>query len=295
MKKLKPLIVILGPTASGKTDLAIKLAKKFKGEIISADSRQIYKGMDIGTGKTTNIKSPTKQHLQNLIKPNQQYNVAVYKKGVIKIIKSIQKREKIPFLVGGTGLYISAVVDNIDFPQVAPQTRLREKLEKKTLKELFKTYKSLDPRGAKFIDKDNKRRLVRAIEVCIVTKKPFWTQRQKKEPLFDILQIGIELSKKELKKRIEKRVKKMIKRGLEKEVKYLVKKCGWTPPLLTIGYQEWKDYFEGKIDKDEVEKLIIQHTIQFAKRQMTWFKKDKRVHWLKNYRKAEKLVKIFVK
>jgi len=316
MKKLKPLIVILGPTASGKTDLAIKLAKKFKGEIVSADSRQIYKGMDIGTAKPKYQKSKMTRrgavsgyknqkyvlkiknishYLIDIIRPDRQFNVALYKKRAIGAIKAIIKRKKVPFLVGGTGLYISSIVDNIDFPTVAPQSKLREKLEKKSTRELFKIYKKLDPAGAKFIDKKNKRRLVRAVEVSLITKKPFWIQRQKKELLFKILQIGLKPSKKELKKRIEKRTEEMIKSGLEKEVRELVRKYGWNSALQTIGYQEWKEYFDNKISKEEVEELIVLHTLQFARRQMTWFRKDRRIYWLNDYQKAEKLIKQFLK
>ena len=155
------LIVILGQTASGKTDLAINLAKKFNGEIVSADSRQIYKGMDIGTAKPK-IKSRSKygiydsviidnipHYLIDSISINRELNVAIYKKWAIKIIKDIQKRNKIPFLVGGTGLYISAIVNNLSFPKVAPEKQIREKLEKKSIEYLFKLYYSLDPIGAK--------------------------------------------------------------------------------------------------------------------------------------------------
>jgi tRNA dimethylallyltransferase len=190
-------------------------------------------------------------------------------------------------------LYIRAIVDNVQFPKVPANKKLREKLEKKTLKQLFQIYKKLDSKGAKLIDKNNKRRLVRAIEVCKITGKPFWEQRKREEPIFKIFQIGIKLPKKILKKNIKKRVEKMLKSGLEKEVGNLVKKYGWIPALQTIGYQEWKEFFEGKISKDEVKRLIVQHTNKFSKRQMAWFKKDKRIHWVKNQKEAIKLVKYF--
>ena len=293
MKKSK-LIVILGPTASGKSEMALRLAKKFKGEIISADSRQIYKEMNIGTAKLKNNQKIV-HYLIDIKKPNQEFNVALFKKSAIKIIKDIQRRGKTPFLVGGTGLYIKSIVDNLNFPTATPQLKLREKLEKKSLKELFKIYNKLDSKGAKFIDKENKRRLIRAIEVCKITGKPFWEQRKKEEPVFEVLQIGIKLPKKILKKNIEKRVEKMFKDGLEKEVRGLVKKYGWIPPLQTIGYQEWKEFFEDKINEEEVKKLIIQHTNKFAKRQMTWFKRDIRIHWIKNQKETEKLVRNFLK
>lgn len=294
-EKLPKLIVILGPTATGKTGLATKLAKKFNGEIISADSRQIYKEMAIGTAQPTKKEMKNVPHyLIDIISPNENFNVALYKKKVLKIIKNIQKKDKVPFLVGGTGLYIQAIVDNILYPKVVQQKRLRKKLEVKDKKELFQIYKKLDPKGAQFIDKENKRRLIRAIEVCKITKKPFWDQRGKGKPLFNNLQIGIRLPKKELEKKISKRIEKMFKLGLEKEVKKLIKKYGWISSFQTIGYQEWNDYFKGKIEKKVVKENIKFHTLQFAKRQMTWFKRDERILWIKNYQKAAKLVKKFL-
>lgn len=295
MPRKEKLIVILGPTASGKTELAIKLAKEFNGEIISADSRQIYKEMDIGTAKPTEKeKKEVHHHLIDLKSPNEEFNVSLYKKVAIKKIKKVIKKGKIPFLVGGTGLYISAICDNLDFPGVPPNKELREKLEKKDKEELFKIYKKLDPEGAKYIDKDNKRRLIRAIEVSKITKKSFWKQRKKRKPLFDILKIGIKRNKEELEKRIEERVKKMIKIGLEKEARNLFQKYGNIPSLETIGYQEWRDFFEGKKRKEEVIKEIILHTKQYTRRQMTWFKKDKKIHWIKTLKEAEELIKNFL-
>lgn len=295
--KLPKLIVVLGPTASGKTDFAVKLAKKFSGEIVSADSRQIYKEMDIGTAKPSKKeKRFVPHHLINLINPNQIFNAAVYKKLALKAIKDVENRNKMPFLVGGTGLYIKSIVNNINFPAVPAQKKIRKKMENKTEKELFKIYKKLDPDGAKFIDKKNKRRLIRAIEVCKVTKKPFWKQREKGKTLFNTLTIGIKLPKKELEKRIKIRVEKMFRLGLEREVKNLTKKYGWKiSPLQTIGYQEWKDYFNKKKKRSEVKKRVFLHTLQFSKRQMTWFKKDKRIKWIKNYKNAERLINDFLK
>jgi len=304
LKRLPKIIVISGQTASGKTDLAIKLAKKFNGEIVSADSRQVYKGMNIATAKPRKTqKSKVKSqnyivegiphYLIDVIYPNQDFNVAIYKKLAIKAIKDIQRRGKLPFLVGGTGFYIQSIVDNIEFPKVSPRKKLREKLEKKTEKGLFKIYKKLDPEGARFIEKENKRRLIRAIEVCKVTGKSFWQQRKKGEPLFDVLQIGIKLPKNELKRRVKKRVERIFKLGIEKEVKNLIKKYGWITPLQTIGYQEWKEYFERKINKEEVKKRIVLHTLQFIRRQTTWFKRDKTIKWIKKYQQAEKLIREF--
>ncbi len=297
MSRLKPkLIIILGPTASGKTDLAIKLAKRFKGEIVSADSRQIYQEMDIGTAKPTKKQlSQIPHHLIDIIKPSKAFNAAVYKKMAVKAVKDIQKRGKTPFLVGGTGLYIQAIVDNLSFLQVPARKRLRNNLEKETTKKLFAIYKKLDPEGAKLIDKENRRRLIRAIEVCLVTKKPYWEQRKQGSPLFETLQIGINLSQETLKKNNEARVKKMLRLGLIKEVSSLAKNYGWEiPTMQTIGYQEWLPYFKKKASKQEVIAEIKTHTLQFAKRQITWFKRDERIIWNKDYQTIKALIKEFL-
>ena len=285
---MNKLLVILGPTASGKSDLAIKIAKLFNGEIVSADSRQIYKEMNIGTAKP--IKDNL-HHLLDLINPDKHFSAAQYKKLAYKTIEDIQNRNKLPILCGGTGLYISSVIENWQFPKVPPQERLRKELEKKSTKQLFEIYQKIDSSGAKFIDKKNKRRLIRAIEVCKANNKSFWQQRGKAKPVFDTLLIGVKLPKKELSKRISKRIKKMMKMGLETEVKTLVKKYGWISSLQTIGYQEWKGYF----NKKEVQNLIELHTIQYSKRQMTWFKKMKNVQWIEKPEQAIKLTKLFLK
>ena len=282
MENFKKLIVVLGPTASGKTEMAVKLAKKFNGEIVSADSRQVYKGMDIGTAKPTKKEmQDIPHHLIDIIMPNKEFNAAIFKKKAIRTIKDIQKRKKMPFLTGGTGLFIQTIVANIDFPKVAPNKKLRKKLEQKSAKELFGIYKKLDPKGIKEIEKNNKRRLIRAIEVSKISKKPFSEQKRKGKPLFNILEIGIKKSKEEIKKSVNKRIKKMFKMGLENEVKGLVKKYGRVSSLQTIGYQE-----------SSPEKMSL-HTLQFAKRQMTWFKRSKKIKWVKNYQQAKKLVSQF--
>lgn len=267
------LIVILGPTASGKTDLAIKLAKKYNGELVSADSRTVFKEMNIGTSKP---KYP--HYLIDIVSLKDDFNVALYKEKAIEAINSIIEKRKTPILVGGTGLYIKAIVDNLDFPKVKPDSKIRKELESKTKEELFKMYRKLDKEGAKTIDRDNKRRLIRAIEVCSQTGQPF--PRSKQEPLYNVLQIGIKKTKKELEENIRKRINKMIKQGLEKEAKRLLSKYPNNPNLNTIGYQEWR--------QDKPKENIISNTIKFAKRQMTWFKKDKSIKWIKNLKQAEK-------
>lgn len=297
MSRNKPLIVILGPTASGKSRIALKLAEEFGGEIISADSREVYKEANIGIAKPASLeRKKIPHHLIGIVKPDQDFNVAIYKQKAIKAIKKIQNKNKLPILTGGTGLYIKAVVQNIQFPEVKPHPQLRKKLNQKDINQLFKIYKELDPQGAKHIDKNNKRRLIRAIEVSKISGRSFWEQRGKGESLFETLKIGIKLPELELNQRIKDRVEQMFKLGLEEEVRKLVRKYGWKAPVLqSIGYQEWKEYFEGKITKKEVKSLIQRHTIQFAKRQITWFKSDPQINWIKTYPEAKKLVNEFLK
>jgi tRNA-2-methylthio-N6-dimethylallyladenosine synthase len=277
---IKPkLVVISGPTASGKTDLGIALATKFNGEIISADSRLIYKGMDIGTAKPKNIKG-IPHHMIDIIDPDEDFNAALFKEKAIEAIDSIIERGKQPFLVGGTGLYIKAIVDNLNFPKIKTDQKLREDLEKKNLEEIFLIYKNIDEEGSKIIDTKNKRRLIRAIEVSLALNESFFKER-KGEELYDVTHLGIKTNSEELKKRIEKRVNKMMKDGLEKEVKKLYKKYSpEIPSLKTIGYQEWRDYFDKKITIEELKERIVLNTVKFSKRQITWFKKDKKIKWI---------------
>ena len=290
---MNKLLVILGPTASGKSNLAIQLAEIFNGEIISADSRQIFKEMNIGTAKILNSKIP--HHLIDFINPTESFSVAQYKKLAYQTIRNIQKRGKLPILCGGTGLYISSVIENWQFPKISAQNKLREELEKKSIQELLKIYTKLDPQGAEMIDSKNKRRLIRAIEVSSLSNKSFWQQRKKTKPFFNALLIGLKLPKEELKQRVSKRTKKMIQIGLETEVKNLVSKYGWIPSLQSIGYQEWKGYFNDKINKKEVQNLIELHTLQYIKRQMTWFKKMKEIKWIEDPKIAIELTKLFLK
>ena len=299
MEKLK-IIAIVGPTSSGKSALAVKLAKKFRGEIVSADSRQIYKGMDVGTAKPTKKELKIVPHyLIDIKNPNQNYTLSQYKNDAIKAINKIIKRGKIPFLAGGTGLYIDAVIDNLEIPQVKPNQKLRKKLEKaietKGLKYVFDKLVSLDPESAYIIDPNNPRRVIRALEITLLTNKPFSQQRKKGEPLFHTLKIGLALPPEKLQERINKRVDLMLKNGLLKEVKNLLIKYGSKPIAFdAIGYREIIDYFRGKIPREEVINLIKKNTWRFAKRQMTWFKRDKNICWIDSEKQAEKLARRFI-
>jgi tRNA dimethylallyltransferase len=296
VEKLPKLVVILGPTASGKTELAIKLAKKFNGEIVNADSRQVYKGMDIGTAKPTKKEMKgVPHHLLNIASPKRKFTVAQYRKLALKAIEKIQKRGKIPFLVGGTWFYIRAIVDGLVIPEVPPDWKFRKKLEKKSPQELYEILKKLDPERAKNIEKENKRRLIRAIEIC---KKIGKVPPLKFNPLpYPVLVIGIKRNKRELMERIRKRFLEWLKRGLILEVIKLRKMGVSFKRIEEFGmhYREIARYLQGKISEKEMIENSIKEIQNYAKKQLNWFKKDKRVKWINNYREAEKLVRDYLK
>jgi len=292
------IIVILGPTASGKSSVAIKLAKKFNGEILSADSRQIYRCMDIGSGKITKTEQKIVPHyMLDIVSPNTKYNVAKFKKQALRHIKDILSREKIPIICGGTGFWIKAIVDDIDFPQVKPDQELRNKLCKKSDKELFKNLKELDAKRAKNIDTKNKVRLIRAIEICktlgkVPAKKNIINKR------YNFLQIGIKQPKEKLHQRIKLNVKKRFNKGMVKEVKNLHRKGVSRKRLQSFGlsYALVPEFINGVVkSKEELLEKIYLAEKNYAKRQMTWFNKDKRIKWLKNYKEIEKETKKFLK
>jgi len=298
----------VGPNASGKSDLAVKLAKKFNGEVISADSRQVYKGMDIGTGKVPRDKLKIKNeklkiylhqgiphHLLDVASPKRRFSVVQYQKKATEAIKKIQRKGKLPILCGGTGFYVQAVVDGLVFPKVKPDWRFRKKLEQKSARELYKYLKKLDPERAKTIEKDNKRRLIRAIEIVLKTGKP--VPKLQKQKLFDVLMIGIKRDKKELKERIRKRLLKRLKQGMIEEVKKL-KESGLSWKRLEefgLEYRYIAYYLQGKLSWKEMVEQLQKAIEDFAKRQMTWFKRDKRIHWIKNFKEAKKLTREFLK
>ncbi len=295
---MNKLIVILGPTASGKTDLAIKLAKKYNGEIVSADSRQIYKGMDIGTAKPLDLKG-IPHWLIDIKNPNQNYTVAQFKKNAIKAIKNIQKHGKLPILVGGTGLYIKAVAENLDIPKIKADLKLRERLEKEAKKKgldfIFQKLIKLDPEAAYIVDPKNPRRVIRALEVTLLTKKPFSKQRKTGPLLFDVLELGVFVPKEKLKERINLRINKMIENGLVDEVKDLVKKYGSDCQAFdAIGYREIIDFLAKKTTLERAIELIKTNTWHFAKRQLTWFRADRKIRWISSKKEAGRLIDRFL-
>jgi len=290
------LIVIVGPTASGKTGLSIKLAKKFSGEVISADSRQVYKGMDIGTGKVTKEEMDGVPHyLLDIASPKKRFDVIQYKKLADEAINKILGKNKIPFIVGGTGFYIRTVVDNTSIPEVKPDWKLRQKLEKKPIPELYNLLQKLDPRRAGSIDKNNPRRLIRAIEIVLKSKKPIPPLSENK-PGFKALFLGVKKDQKELKKLIRKRLLKRLENGMIEEVENLHKDGVSWKQLEDFGleYRFVAQYLQNKINYQEMVSLLQKEIEHYAKRQMTWFKKDKRIKWIKSYKEAEKEINKFL-
>ncbi len=289
------LIVILGQTASGKTDLSIKLVKKFNGEIISADSRQVYKGLNIGSGKVTKKETQGIPHyLLDVANPKRKFTVSQFQKLAFEAIKKIQTKKKIPFLVGGTGFYIQSIVDGIIIPEVKPNWKLRRELDKKNNETLFLMLKKLDPVRAKSIDSKNPRRLIRAIEIILATKKP--VQQLKVKNTFNVLQIGIKKSPEELKKLIQKRLQKRIK-GIITEVKKLhASGLSWKRlEEFGLEYRFVAQYLQNKLTYQQMIDKLQKEIEYFAKRQMTWFKRDKKIYWIENQKEAERLIRNFIK
>jgi len=296
MTKNRPkIIVILGPTASGKSDLAVELALKYNGEIISADSRQIYKGMNIGTGKITKKEMRGIPHyLLDIASPKKQLSVAHFQKQAKSAIEKILKKGKTPIICGGTGLYIDAVIDNQIFPNVKPDAKLRKRLEKLTTKQLFEKLKKLDPNRAKTIDKNNPRRLIRALEIVMISKKP--VPKIKKQRNYNVLKIGVKRDNEQLKELIWKRLIKRFDAGMTNEVRRLIKSGVSFKRLYDFGLEyRWIGlYLEKKITKGQMIQGLYKAIRDFSKRQMTWFKRDKEIHWIKNQKEAEKLAKNFL-
>lgn len=293
--ELPKLIVLLGPTASGKTEWGLWLAKAWNGEIISADSRQVYRGMDIGAAKEKDFQG-VPHHLIDFLDPGEIFTAAEFHDRALSLIGEISSRGRVPFLVGGTGLYISAVVNNWAIPPVAANANIRKGLEAKGADELQRLLARLDPEAMEFVDPRNRRRVIRALEVIILSGTPFSAQRVKGEPAVNALRIGISAPRELLYARINERVDRMMARGLPEEVKALVeRKYGWNLSSMSgIGYREFRPYFEGRAGLVEVAEAIKKDTRRFARRQMTWFRRDERTIWVERREEADALVREFL-
>lgn len=296
-RQRKKLIVVLGSTATGKSDVAVKLAKKFGGEVISTDSRQVYRGMDIGTGKVTiREKAGVPHHLLDVVSPKKVFTTAEFKKLADKAVEDIFARGKVPILAGGTGFYIDATLGDVSFPNVAPDKTLRKKLEGITTEALFKKLKKLDPRRAKNIDKHNPHRLVRAIEIAThLGKVP---PLKKTKPAYEVLKIGLRVDDAVLKEKITSRLTARLRQGMVAEVKRLHRKgLSWKRmEALGLEYRYLSRYLRGILTKEEMIAELDLAIWHYAKRQKTYFKRNKATKWFapREYLKIEKEVGRFL-
>ncbi len=295
------LLVICGPTSTGKTSLAIKLAKKFNGEIVSADSRQVYKKMDIGTGKDIPVGSKIRYPLfskygyylidgikvwgYDLATPKEEFNISWYLKFANKIISEIQKRGKTPILTGGTGLYIRGIIQGIPTVDVPKNEELRIELAKRTAEDLYENLSQMDSVKSASLnssDKKNPRRLIRAIEIAqwnLSHGKTGVVERQINSD--SVLKIGLTAPTEFISKRISKRVADRIENGIKEEIKNIIKSgVNWeSQSMASIGYRQWRDYFEGGVEEEQIFQEWEKEERKYVKRQMTWFKKDIDINW----------------
>lgn len=299
---MKPkVVVIVGPTASGKTALSIELAKRIGGEIISSDSMQIYKDMNIGTAKVTKEEMQgIKHYLIDFVPPNQRYTVSDFKKDATRAIKEILREAKIPIVVGGTGLYVNSLIYGIEYQDMQFDEEYRNKLMKiaeteEGLNNLWEQAQKIDPESMKKISKKDKKRIVRVLEIYKATGKTKTEQEilsRKKEIEYDFKIFGISMDREQLYERINKRVDIMINQGLEKEVRNLLEKYSEFPTAMQgLGYKEVVEYFNGILTRGEMIDKIKQESRRYAKRQLTWFRRNKEIIWLNANEEMEKNIK----
>lgn len=283
------VIVICGPTASGKTALSIELAKKINGEIISADSMQIYKEMDIGTAKPDKEEMDgIKHYLLDFVSPDKRYSVAEFKQDAEIAINEILAKGKTPIIVGGTGLYIDSLIYGIEYNEIKIDEKYREELEEKAEKEglisLYEEAKKIDPEATSKISSNDKKRIIRVLEIYKATGKTKTEQEvesRKKDIPYDYYVYAINMDREKLYERINLRVDKMIEKGLINEVELLIQKYNEFPTAMQgLGYKEVVEYLDGKLSKEEMIDKIKQESRRYAKRQLTWFRKNKQNIWI---------------
>ena len=302
MEKPK-VIVICGPTASGKTELSIELAKKINGEIISADSMQIYKDMNIGTAKPTiEEMQGIKHYLIDFLEPNKRYSVADYKKQAKQAIFEILKNKKMPIVVGGTGLYIDSLIYEIEYPEIEFDIEYRnfleQEIQKNGLESLYKKAQEIDKKAMEKISPNDKKRIMRVLEIYKATGKNKTEQEiesRKKEVEFDYKVFAIKWERDILYDRINKRVDKMINLGLIEEVKKILSQYKEFPTAMQgLGYKEVVEYLNKKCTKEEMIEKIKMETRRYAKRQMTWFRKNKQTVWLEGKKEVQNNINIIL-
>lgn len=300
---MEKVIVICGPTASGKTALSIELAKKINGEIISADSMQIYKDMDIGTAKPSKEEMQgIKHYLLDFVSPDARYSVAEYKKDAKKAIKEIIEKGKTPIIVGGTGLYVDSLIYEIEYNDIKVDENYREKLEeivkKEGLEKLYKMATEIDSEAMEKISPNDKKRIMRVLEIYKATGKTKTEQEaesRKNPPEYDYKVFALNWDREKLYERINKRVDIMIEQGLIEEVKEILKKYNKFPTAMQgLGYKEVVDYLHGVYTKEEMIEKIKMETRRYAKRQLTWFRKNKQTIWLDATNDMQNNIKIIL-
>jgi tRNA dimethylallyltransferase len=300
-----PIIVLSGPTASGKTAMSFELAKKYNGEIVAIDSMTVYRGMDIGTDKPTLDKTATNKggifyingiahHLIDIVEPNQEMNAAILKNYAKKAIAEIHKSGKVPILVGGSTLYIDAIVYDYKMPPVASNPELRQRLESQSVEELFLQLAKLDPDCEWTIDRHNKRRVIRALEVVMATGKPFASQKSQAKLPKNVLYLALSRNREELYQKINQRVDQMMEMGFLDEVKRLRQDYDNNTAMQAAGYKQLGDFLDGRSTLAEaVDKTKTIHR-NFAKRQITWLKRNSDIIWVSTAAEADKAVKDFL-
>ena len=277
------LLIIIGQTAVGKTALSLELAQQFSGEIISADSRLFYRGMNIGTAKPTAAEQASvPHHMIDICDPDETMTLGDYQDRTNQIIAECHQRKKLPILVGGTGQYVRAISEGWGIPRVKPHPELRAELEKIGLPAMVRWLKALDPTGAAKLDLQNPRRVIRALEVTLVAGVPISRLQEKHPPDWNILTVGLHRERELLYERIDQRVDLMLEQGLEDEVRQLVAAgYGWHLPAMSgLGYRQFQPYFEGESTLEDVAERIKFETHRFARQQNNWFRRsDESINW----------------
>lgn len=277
----KKVIAIVGATASGKTAYAIELAKKIDGEIISADSRLVYKGFDIACAKPTiEEREGIPHYMMDIVEPEIDYSAGLYETEAKKCIENIIARGKTPVITGGTGLYYRVLLEHYNLPKVEPDYGYREELKKENTTALYDSLSKLDPVCAQKIDGNDKKKIIRALEVIHITGKPMSELQGQKEPEYEVEWVGRNFPRNELYDRINRRVDLMFENGIIEETKSLLRRHGRIPNIIyTIGYQEVIAYLDGILTLEEAKEKLKQNTRNYAKRQLTWFRKNENIKW----------------